>query len=130
MIAPTSVERKSIIQPLNQRPGIQPRLEVKSRDVSRQNKHYSPQLTPQVYHSSWPQNYPKNTVFRIHAYSDSSGWSKLPWEHGVKFSKRSNLEKDIQTKSPYQEEVIEQKYNSPTEKHRILTRIKKQINTS
>ena len=43
VIHPTNVERKQLIQPLNLRPRVHSRSEVKSRDMARQDKHYSPQ---------------------------------------------------------------------------------------
>ena len=50
VIHPISVERKQIIQPLNHRPRIQPRSEVKSGEVTKQKKHYLPQQNSKIYH--------------------------------------------------------------------------------
>ena len=47
--------RKQIIQSLNHR---QPRSEVKSREATKQDEHYSPQQTSKIYHPSKPEKYP------------------------------------------------------------------------
>ena len=49
MIHPTSVERKQITQPLTHRLRVQPRSEVKSTEVTKQNKCYSPQQSAQNF---------------------------------------------------------------------------------
>ena len=53
------MERKQIIQPLNDRPRVQPISEVKSREVTSLNKHYSPEQT--FSNLSFPklQHYPE-----------------------------------------------------------------------
>ena len=50
------VERKQIVQSLNHRPKVQPRSDVKPREVTKQDKHFSPHQTSQIYHSPKTQN--------------------------------------------------------------------------
>ena len=59
MIQSTSVERK---QPLTHRARVQPRSEVKSREVNRENKHYSFELTSPIHH------FPKPQKIQIHIF--------------------------------------------------------------
>ena len=56
VIQSTYVESK---QPLNHRPRVWPRSEVKSRRMTKQNKHYSPAQTSPIYHPLKQQNYPE-----------------------------------------------------------------------
>ena len=63
---PTSVERKDILQPLIYTPRVQPRSEVKSREVTKQDRHCSPQQTSQIYHP------PKLLTFSERQMFDSS----------------------------------------------------------
>ena len=50
MIYSTPMERKQKTHPLNHKASAQPRSEVKPREVTKPNKHYSFQQTSKIYH--------------------------------------------------------------------------------
>ena len=51
VIHPTSVEIKQIVPSLSHRPEVQPKSEVNSREITKQDKYYSPQQTSIIHHS-------------------------------------------------------------------------------
>ena len=49
MIYPTSVKRKQTVPSLNHRLKVQPRSEVNSREINKQDKYYLPEQTSLVF---------------------------------------------------------------------------------
>ena len=70
------------------RPRVQPRSDLKSREVTRQNKHYLPPQTSPIYHP-------------IYHYNTEVNFSE------------GQLYKEIETIFPYQEEAIKHEYTRP-----------------
>ena len=62
VIHPTYMERKQIVLSLSHRPTVQPSSDVSFREVTKQDKYYSPQHTSQIYHSPKPQNFPERQI--------------------------------------------------------------------
>ena len=95
-----------MIQTLNHRPRVQPRSEVTSTKVSKQKKQYLPQQIPQIYHPPKPMDFPESQMF----YPLQTVIHQLEINHldnvDLEFPE-GQIERNIETKSAHQEEIID-----------------------
>ena len=105
-------------------------MEGNSREITKQDKYYSLQQTSPIYHSIKPQNFPERqsldppqTVSQEPEISHPDNIDLECLECAV--------EQDIETKSLYEEELIEQENSRLKRKHfQDSSKLKRQVNTS
>ena len=101
------MERKQIVPSLNHRPKVQTRSEVKSKKVTKQNNHHSPQKTFPSCHSPKQQNIPEGQMFHPPQMVSQCFEINHPENVDLIFPE-GQIEQDIETNFPYQHEIIEQ----------------------
>ena len=110
VIHPISVEGKQIVPLVNHRPKGQLMPKGSSRELNKQSKYYLPQQTFPNFLSTKPQNFPERQMFDPSQTVSQQPEINHPENRDLEFPECQ----DIETNSPYQEEIIEQEYNRPT----------------
>ena len=93
--------RKQIIQTLNHKPRLQSRSEEKSTQVTKQEQHYSPQQTSQIYHPPRLQRFSERQMFDPSQAVIHQPVINHPSNVNLEFAEGQD-EQNIGTNSPYQ----------------------------